>query len=76
MCKFYWCFCFCCNIYKKTIKDSEWCGNVDCSINDIITSYDAKMCYQCIELCCFKRKQFCDSNILPDVLHNNKNWML
>ena len=37
MCKFYWRFCFCCNIYKKTVKDSEWCGDIDCSRNEINT---------------------------------------
>lgn len=76
MCKFYWRFCFCCNIYKKTVKDSEWCGDIDCSRNEINTSYGERMCSQCIQMCCYKHKQFCDIAILPEIIYKNKNWML
>jgi hypothetical protein len=76
MCKFYWRFCFCCNMYKKTVRDSEWCGDVDCSRNDIITSYDGKMCSRCIEMCCYQHKKFCDLAILPGIIYNSKTFML
>jgi len=79
MCTFYWCFCFCCNKYKKTVADSKWCGNVDCSRNIIHTSYCTKMCSICINSGCYKRKVFCDSNILPDVISTSKKnltWIL
>lgn len=76
MCKFYWCFCYCCNIYKKTVKDSEWCGDVDCSRNDVITKYSSKMCFRCIEIGCYKRKEFCDPSVIPAIINKNKNWMI
>jgi len=76
MCQFYWCFCYCCNKYISTFKDSEWCGDVDCSRNIIITKYDETMCEICIEIGCFQKKRFCDLAILPPILHRGRDFFL
>lgn len=72
MCQFFWYFCYCCNRYIETFKDSVWCGDVDCSRNQINTEYDFQMCENCIEMGCYKKKQFCDITILPNIIERSK----
>jgi hypothetical protein len=74
MCKFFWCFCFCCNQFIEAYRDSEWCGEVDCSRNQIVTKYGKHMCERCIEIRCYRTKMFCDSQIVPTVIIQEKNW--
>jgi hypothetical protein len=76
MCYFYWCFCYCCNKYVHTFQDSDWCGDVDCSRNEIITKYDKKMCAICIEIGCFKKKKFCDIKIIPPIIERGYEFFL
>lgn len=76
MCQFYWCFCFCCNKYMYAYQDSEWCGDVDCSRNEIVTKYDVIMCKICIEIGCFNKKQFCDIMILPPIIYKGHEFIL
>lgn len=73
MCNFFWKSCFCCNSFTNAYSDSEFCGSVDCNINNIFPKVTNKYCNLCIQKQCNKKKTFCNLMLISDVLTLDKS---